>query len=119
MWFTQQLAAFLLYLVRSQYYCHYIIIIIFRPEVLHSPRDLDIAIDVSLMCPGGQASSSVVVNVPLNATKLKRCMQTESFWKRKDVSRLLPVMSEIRLPTAPMNSSANRLNWPKVSIATG
>ena len=56
--------------------------------------------------------------MPLNATKLKRWMQTEGFWKRKDVSRLLPVMSEIRLPVSPMNSSADRSRFrsPQVEM---
>jgi len=39
--------------------------------------------------------------------------------KIEEVSYLLPVMSEIRLPTSEMDSSADRLNWPKVSIETG
>ena len=36
-----------------------------------------------------EASSSVVRNEPLKATRLKRWMQTESLWKRKEASRLL------------------------------
>src|SRR6218665_803822 len=46
-------------------------------------------------------------------------MQTESLWKRKEVSRLMPVEREGRLPISPMKSSADRLYSPKVPIATG
>ena len=60
--------------------------------------------------------SSVVRNVPLKATRLKRWMQTESLWNRKEVSRFLPVEREVRLPISPMKSSADQLYWPKVSI---
>src|SRR6218665_2886382 len=39
-------------------------------------------------------------------------MQTESLWKRKEVSRLLPLEREVRLPISPMKSSADRLYLP-------
>jgi len=71
------------------------------------------------LCLEDQASSYVVRNVPLKATRLKRWMQMESLWKRKEASRLLPVEREVRLPVSPIKSSADRLYWPKESIATG
>jgi len=46
------------------------IIILFCPGVLSSPRDIDI-INYEIACMSGW--SSVVINVPLNASTLRRC----------------------------------------------
>src|SRR6218665_1149828 len=96
-----------------------IIIIIFFTRGRYDPSG-DIITIIEYYCLEDQASSFIAEGkVPRKATRLNLWMAIDRRKKRNAVSRLSPVMADIRLPIWLMKSHAEGSSGLRVSIDTG